>query len=123
VLLGLFATAALLLAAVGIYGVLSYTVAQRTGEIGVRIALGADRRRVLSAVFARPLAQVSFGVLAGAFLVAFLVWSVMGIPSARHIVLVAAYVASMYAVCLLACVVPTRRALRVEPTEALRAEG
>jgi hypothetical protein len=114
---------ALLLSLAGIYAVLSFTVVRRTREIGVRVALGASRRRVVAAIFRRPLTQVGLGVVAGAALVgvAAVVLSDGGL-SLRQGVLLVAYAVLMLAVCLLACVVPTRRALGVEPTVALRAE-
>ncbi len=122
---------ALLLSLAGIYAVMSFTVARRTREIGVRVALGAKRRRVLTAIFWRPLTQVGLGVAAGATLIAlgqlvlsrttqFADWP-SGL-SAGQVALLAAYAAFMLGVCLLACVVPTRRALRVEPMVAMRAE-
>jgi hypothetical protein len=123
---------ALLLSLAGIYAVLSFAVARRTREIGVRIALGARRRRVLAAIFRRPLMQVGLGIAAGATLI------VLGAEllsrttqfqdapgaglSAGEVVLLAVYALFMLGVCLLACVVPTRRALRVEPVVAMRVE-
>ena len=125
---------ALLLSLAGIYAVLSFTVARRTREIGVRVALGASRRRVVTAIFRRPLAQVGLGVAAGTVLIAAgtvaasgwapdqgINFSEVGI-SAGQLALLVAYALLMLGVCLLACVVPTRRALGVEPTEALRME-
>ena len=123
---------AVLLSLSGIYAVLSFTVARRTREIGVRIALGASRRRLVTAIFRRPLTHVGFGVLAGGILIAVAAFAVSGGDgglarvegglSVSNVALLLAYIALMLGVCLLACVVPTRRALRVEPTEALRAE-
>lgn len=128
---------ALLLSLAGIYAVLSFTVARRTHEIGVRVALGASRRRLAAAIFRRPLTQVGLGVLAGAALIAAGALAVSGafplgddaasaagaapLPAAR-IALFAGYLGLMVGVCLLACVVPLRRALGVEPTEALRTQ-
>ena len=123
---------ALLLSLAGIYSVLSFTVARRTREIGVRVALGSDRRRVVLAIFRRPLLQVALGVTAGAGLIAsagFLL-SRVGMEdgqmkatfTAGQVGALVAYAAFMMVVCMLACIVPTRRALRVQPTEALRAE-
>ena len=122
---------ALLLSLAGIYSVLSFTVARRTREIGVRVALGASRRGVLTAIFRRPLTQVGIGIAAGATLI-YLgaqalshTYQFQNTPialSAGEVVLLVAYAAFMLGVCLLACVVPTRRALGVEPMEALRAE-
>ncbi len=122
---------ALLLSLAGIYAVLSFTVARRTREIGVRVALGANRRGVLIAIFRRPLTQVSLGIATGAILIAvgalvlarttqFQDWP-RGL-SVGQIALLVVYAAFMLAVCLLACVVPTRRALRVEPIVAMRVE-
>ncbi len=122
---------ALLLSLAGIYAVLSFTVARRTREIGVRVALGAKRRRVLTAIFRRPLTQVGIGIAAGATLI-YLgaqalshTYQFRNTPialSAGQVVLLVIYAAFMLGVCLLACVVPTRRALRVEPMVAMRAE-
>ena len=111
--------------------VLSFIVARRTREIGVRVALGASRRRVLGAVFRRPLTQVGLGVAAGAILIALGATAMFateqfeqegGRLSAGHLALLLLYAAFMFAVCLLACVVPTRRALRVEPIVAMRVD-
>jgi hypothetical protein len=125
---------ALLLSLAGIYAVLSFTVARRTREIGVRVALGANQRRVLTAVFRRPLTQVGVGVVAGGLLIAVgalllsahvpdgqTQLSEARMPLAQVAILVA-YAAFMLGVCLLACIVPTRRALRVEPTVAMRVD-
>ncbi len=105
----------------GIYSVMSFTVARRTREIGVRVALGAPRGRIVLAVFRRPLIQVSVGLLAGAVLTGVLLMD-FGSVSAMELAVFSAYVAAMAAVCMLACVSPTRRALSVEPSEALRTE-
>lgn len=117
---------AVVLSLSGIYSVLSFIVARRTREIGIRVALGADRRHVIGAIFRRPLIQVSLGVLAGSALLA-LAGSVetempglTGDMSAGQYALLAVYGLVMFGVCLLACIVPTRRALNVEPTVALR---
>ena len=117
---------AIMLSLSGIYSVLSFIVARRTREIGVRVALGADRWRVIRAMFKRPLIQVALGVLAGIALLA-LAGSIetempglTGELSAGQFAVLAAYGLVMFGVCLLACIVPTRRALGVEPTVALR---
>ena len=83
------------------------------------LALGASRRRVVAAVFARPLAQVGLGIVAGGVLTAVLV----GQATPGALVGALVYAVLMLGVCLLACIVPTRRALQVQPTEALRADG
>ncbi|MGZ8378708.1 MAG: FtsX-like permease family protein, partial [Gemmatirosa sp.] len=117
-LVAVVSAVAMLLSMAGIYAVMSFTVARRTREIGLRIALGASPRRLVVSVFARPLAQVGLGVAAGAVLTA-----MMG-DSATPAALAGAlgYAVLMFGVCLLACVVPTRRALRVEPTVAMRVD-
>jgi putative ABC transport system permease protein len=123
---------ALLLSLAGIYAVLSYIVARRTREIGVRVALGASARRVITSIFKRPLIQVTFGVIAGSVLIAvaaialqqtqqFAAMKGRGLTFGE-IGLLAGYAVLMLGVCMLACIVPTFRALRVQPTEALRAE-
>lgn len=120
----LISSIALLLSLAGIYAVMAFTVARRTREIGIRVALGASQRRVLASIFRRPLKQVALGVLAGTFVTGFLAYGINGMAvSPRGAAMVAAYAVLMLAVCLLACIVPTRRALAVEPTEALRADG
>jgi hypothetical protein len=118
-LLAVVSAVAMLLSMAGIYAVMSFTVARRTREIGIRAALGASRWRVVAAVFARPLAQVGLGIVAGGVLTA-----MMG-DSATPAALAGAlgYAVLMLGVCLLACIVPTRRALQVQPAEALRTDG
>ena len=112
---------ALLLSLAGIYAVMSFTVSRRTREIGIRVALGSDRRRIVAAIFRRPLAQVALGITCGGILVFVLTHLITGL-SAKEAGMVAAYMALMMAVCMLACIVPTRRALAIEPSEALRSE-
>jgi putative ABC transport system permease protein len=113
---------ALLLSLGGIYAVTSFTVSQRTREIGVRVALGSSRRSVLTAVLRRPLVQLTSGVAAGGVLV-ILVGLTGGVrPTAGLMVQGVAYLVAITLVCLTACVVPVRRALSVEPSEALRVE-
>ena len=121
---------ALLLSLAGIYAVLSFIVARRTREIGVRVALGASRRRIILAIFRRPLIQVGIGVGVGGILIALAVEGLAHSEMANGgnglslgvLAQLVVYGALMFSVCLLACVVPTRRALAVEPTEALRAD-
>jgi hypothetical protein len=120
---GALTALALLLSLAGIYAVLSFTVARRTREIGVRVALGANRKRVVTAIFRRPLIQVGFGVAAGGVIIGVLATAVSnGALSVGDVALLVAYVVLMFGVCMLACAVPTWRALRVEPTVALRSE-
>jgi putative ABC transport system permease protein len=116
---------ALLLAAVGVYGVLSYSVSQRTQEIGVRVALGADRRSVLSLVVSQGLKLAGLGVLlgaAGAFLVTPIIKSVLYnvSPSDPLSFIVVSLFLSLIA--FIASYVPARRATAVDPLTALRAE-
>jgi ABC-type antimicrobial peptide transport system permease subunit len=125
---------ALLLSLAGIYSVLSFTVARRTREIGVRVALGATPRRIVATTFRKPLTHVGVGVAVGFILVTAAGFFLSGhrpdgaprAPDAGlslgQVSLLALHAAFMLGVCLLACIVPTRRALRVEPTDALRAE-
>ncbi len=123
----LLGAVALLLTNAGIYAVISFTVSRRTREIGVRVALGADRRRIVAAILARTARHVAAGVLAGGVLSVPVVlalsegsWRPTALRSGG---LLAAYLAAMMAVCMLASVVPTRRALRIEPMEALNTDG
>ena len=129
--LGLTAVA-LLLSLSGIYAVLAYIVARRTREIGLRVALGATARRVIPAIFKRPLIQVTMGVVAGCGLIALAAILVQnttqfegtetGGMGPGEATLLIAYALVMLGVCMLACIVPTRRALRVQPTQALKAD-
>jgi hypothetical protein len=112
---------ALLLSLSAIYSVLSFAVSRRTREIGIRVALGSGRGRIVLAIFRRPIAEVALGVALGAGLVWLVAAEQFGIGAATPVV--AGYGAAMMAVCMLACIMPTRRALGVEPTDALRAEG
>jgi ABC-type antimicrobial peptide transport system permease subunit len=120
--LGLASLLGVILSLGGIYAVMSFTVSRRTREIGVRVALGAPKTRVVLAVFRRPLVQVATGLLAGGLLTAFLLGLVGSVPSPRAIAGFAAYMTAMAAICLLGCLTPTMRALAVQPSEALRAD-
>jgi putative ABC transport system permease protein len=124
-LIGVFASVALVLAAIGIYGVISYSVAQRTREIGIRVALGAEERDILKAVVGRGMALTLTGVaigLAGAFGVTRVLSSMLvGVSSTDPLTFVA--IATLLAlVALAACYVPARRATRVDAMVALRSE-
>jgi putative ABC transport system permease protein len=122
-LLAVLSVMALLLSLSAIYAVMAFTVTRRTREIGLRVALGADPRRVIGEIIRRPLQQVAVGVLFGAGLVTLTFTGLFGsTPTAMEVALIAAYSVLMMGVCLLACIVPTRRALRVEPASALAAD-
>jgi predicted permease len=108
----------LLLSATGIHSLMSFTVARRTREIGIRAALGASQRRIVASIFSRALLQISAGLVAGTGLAALL-----GLGSLRQVLLLLAADGIMLVVGLTACAVPLRRALRIDPTEALRAEA
>ena len=124
-LVSAFASLALALAAVGIYGVIGYSVAQRRHEIGVRIALGAGTRDVLRLVLKEGLALAIAGTvvgLAGAAVLTRLMSTMLFGISARDPVTFSAGALLLMGVALLACYVPARRALRVDPVTALRVE-
>jgi predicted permease len=125
VLLAGFAAIALALAAIGIYGVTSHAVAQRTHEVGIRMALGANRRDVLTLVLTQHLRPVLIGVglgLTGAVVLSqFMRTLVYGVRVVDPVTLVSMSL-SLLAVAVLACAVPARRATRVDPLTALRGD-
>jgi putative ABC transport system permease protein len=124
-LLGIFAVVALVLAAVGIYGVISYSVSRRTREIGIRIALGAGRTDVLRMVARQAIAQALAGAaigLAGALLISGLMTRMLyGVQPTDPITFGGVVVVLALAAMLAACI-PARRATRIEPVVALRNE-
>jgi ABC-type antimicrobial peptide transport system permease subunit len=124
-MLGGYAALALLLASIGIFGVVSYVVAQRTGEIGIRVALGARPSNVLRLVIANGLTMTVIGIAIG---VVGAMWLARYLRSQLYAVspfdpLVYAIVAVLLAlVATTACLLPARRAMSVDPVEALRRE-
>jgi putative ABC transport system permease protein len=125
VLLGVFAGVALLLAAIGIYGAVAYSVEQRTGEIGVRVALGAQAVDVLRLVIKQGMAPVVAGLVIGviaAFALGHLIASQLYQVSPQNPALLGAATLLLAVIALLACLVPARRATLVDPVQALRAE-
>jgi predicted permease len=124
-LLGLFATLALTLATVGIYGVISYAVSQRTREIGVRMALGARQVDVLRLILGEGLklvlAGVALGIIAALAMTRLLTTMLYGVSVTNPLIFLSV-VALLVAVSLAACFVPARRAMRVDPMVALRYE-
>ena len=125
VVLGVFAITATALAAIGLYGVMTYSVAQRTREIGVRVAMGASARAIVALIAGGAVPLVSVGLLMGlAVSVAFsrllvsLLWEVRPTDPFTY----AGVSLLLIVVALLACVAPVRRALQVDPTVVLRYE-
>ena len=124
-LVGSFAGLAALLAAIGIYGVISYLVTQRTREIGIRISLGASRGRVLGEVVREGMRLALLGLaagMAGAFAVGRILGSLLHEVKPGDPLIFAATAGLLAAVALIACYVPARRAARLDPTIALRYE-
>jgi putative ABC transport system permease protein len=118
----------LILATAGVYAMLSFNVTRRTREIGIRVAVGADARRVLTGIFSRSFAQVAIGIVVGAIPGGVLVATSApeGFRDSGPVVAgialtgVAAFILT---ITLIACIVPARRALRIHPTDALRADS
>jgi ABC-type antimicrobial peptide transport system permease subunit len=124
-LLGMFAFVALALAAIGIYGVLSYSVAQRTREIGVRIAVGANREDILRLVLTQTGRFAVIGIVLGlatALACARLISGLLFNTSTVDPLSVSVTLGALILMAALAAIVPAGRAASVSPTEALRAE-
>jgi putative ABC transport system permease protein len=119
----LFGAVALALSAVGLYGVLAFGVAQRAREFGIRQALGADRRSLLSLVLRHGMRTAAAGAiagLAGSLVLARSLQSMLFGVTARDPAVLAGAAAVLFAVALLACYIPARRAARIDPIVALR---
>jgi putative ABC transport system permease protein len=125
ILLGLFASTALLLAAVGVYGVMSYLVQQQTHDIGIRVALGANRGHIYRLIVGRGVAMAVAGVIIGALasfaLTRFLSGLLYGVTANDPATFIGVSV-FLFAVVVMACFLPARRATRVSPLVALRAQ-
>jgi putative ABC transport system permease protein len=124
-LLTVFSLVALIIAAVGIYGVMAYSVSQRTNEIGIRMALGASQGSVLQLVLRQGLGVIATGLIIGlvaAFFAVRLLESMLYQTTARDPVTILAISGLLGVVALVACLIPARRATRVDPLVALRSE-
>ena len=124
-LLGIFSGVALLLASIGIYGAVAYTVEQRTGEIGIRMALGAQTRDVLRLIINQGMKPVIIGLVVGiaaAFALGRLITAQLYQVSAHNPALLGGATVLLAATALLACLLPARRATLVDPVQALRTE-
>jgi putative ABC transport system permease protein len=125
ILLAAFASLALVLALVGIYSLVAYSVTQRTGEIGVRLALGATPRDVLTLILGQGMRPVLLGLavgLAAALALTRLIADQLYQISAHDPLMFALPAALVLAIALLACWLPARRATRIDPINALRAD-
>jgi putative ABC transport system permease protein len=125
VLVGLFSLLALVLAAIGIYGVLAYSVVQRTREIGIRLALGAQRNNIFKLIVGRGMALVGIGLVVGAMLAIALAQLfnafLYGVGATDPVTMVGVIVV-LGLTAFLACWLPARRAIRIDPITALREE-
>ena len=124
-LLGAFATVGVILAAIGIYGVVAYTVVQRMGELGIRVALGAQTRDVLWLVLGKGALLVIIGAVlggAGAYAVSRLLISLIPSLPTRDPLMLPLTGVALVVVAMLACYIPARRATKVDPMIALRSE-
>jgi len=124
-LLGIFAAVAIILAAVGIYGVIAYSVSQRTREIGIRMALGAQRGDMLQMIMRQSFWMVTIGIvvgLVGALAATRLMAALLFGVGASDISTYASVIIVLGGAALLASLIPARRAMRIDPMVALRYE-
>ncbi|OFW03381.1 MAG: hypothetical protein A3H96_26230 [Acidobacteria bacterium RIFCSPLOWO2_02_FULL_67_36] len=121
--LAVVATVALLLSTAGIHALVSFTLARRTREIAIRVALGAVPRRIISSVFSRAFAQIGIGLLAGAGPGIAIAVAAVGVGMAPGVGVTLAVCAFVMLVAMISCALPLRRAMRIEPTQALRADA
>lgn len=117
---GLLVLVALLLSMAGIHALMSFTVSRRTREIGIRSAMGARPARIVAVIFSRAFAQLGLGVLIGTILAAGILQDDLATEGPLMVIVI---VGTMLTVGLLACYLPARRALRIQPTEALKSGG
>jgi ABC-type antimicrobial peptide transport system permease subunit len=123
--MAIFAGFAIALAVIGLYGVIAYSTAQRTREIGVRIALGAEAKHIIALIAGQGTSLVTAGImlgLGGSFLVLRVIQSMLFGASPIDLPIFAAVSALLAVAALAATFIPARRAARVSPLEALRAE-
>ena len=124
-LLGVFAAVAIILAAVGIYGVIAYNVTQRTKEIGIRMALGAQRRQMLTMILHQSLTMAAIGIgvgLLGAFAATRLLSALLFGVGTTDLLTFGAVIILLGAAALFAALLPARRAMKVDPVIALHYE-
>jgi putative ABC transport system permease protein len=125
ILLSMFAAMAFLMAMIGLYGVIAYSVYRRTREIGVRISLGAQRSTIMKMILGQGLRLTLFGIVAGiiaSLAVTKVISSLLYQVSSRDPLILCLGALAMILVSLLACYIPARRAMRVDPVVALRYE-
>ena len=122
-LLAIFAVVALVLSAIGIYGVIAYGVTQRVREFGIRQALGADQRSILTLVLSQGMLRTGIGVAIGlgaSLMFTTVLQSLLFGVNARDVPVFAGVTVLLLAVAALACYIPARRATRIDPMVALR---